>query len=194
MSQENVEVVRGVRTSVTVSTEDRRRTLDERIFVLFPALARILLSAWSRLPPRSRLRRAWLSRIMRQGCEAANRRDFRLLLLSIDPEIEYHANESPAGGFVLPDLLGVHRGHEGCLRVWEAMIEAIEDVKVVPEEVIDCGDRLLTAGRGTGHGSFSGVPVDAPLFQVYTLRRGLVIRQEDFADRDKALEAAGLRE
>jgi ketosteroid isomerase-like protein len=194
MSQDNVESVRGVRSPFTVSTENRRRTLDERIFVLFPALARVLLSAWSRLPPRSRLRRAWLLRIMRQGCEAANRRDFDLLFLALDPEIEYHANENALGGFVPPDLLGVHRGHEGYLRVWEAMIEAVDDFKLEPEEVIDFGDRLLAAGRGTGHGSSSGVPVDQPNFQVFTLRRGLVIRQEDFDDRDKALEAAGLSE
>jgi hypothetical protein len=32
------------------------------------------------------------------------------------------------------------------------------------------------------------------MFQVYTLRRGLVVKQEDFADRGEALEAAGLRE
>jgi ketosteroid isomerase-like protein len=184
----------GVRTPVTVSAKSRRRTLDERLFVLFPVLVRALLSAWSRLPPRSRLRRAWLSRIIRQGCEAANRRDFDLLLLPFDPEIEYHANESSAGGFVAPDLLGVHRGHEGYLRIWEAWIEAMEDFKLEHEEVIDYGDRLLAAGRATGHGSSSGVPVNQPIFQVFTLRRGLVIRQEDFDDRDKALEAAGLRE
>jgi ketosteroid isomerase-like protein len=194
MSQENVEIVGGVRTPVTVSTENRRRTLDERIFVLFPALARVLLSAWARLPPRSRLRRAWLSRIMRQGCEAANRRDFDLLFLGLDPEIEFHINESPTGGFLPPDLLGVHHGHEGYLHVWEALIEAMEDLKLEPEEVIDFGDRLLVAGRSSGHGSSSGVPVDRPYFQIFTLRRGLVIRQEDFTDRDKALEAAGLRE
>jgi ketosteroid isomerase-like protein len=194
MSQENVETVRGVRTPITVSTENRRRTLDERIFAWFPALARVLLSAWSRLPPRSRLRRAWLSRIMRQGCEAANRRDFDLLFLALDPEIEYQANENAVGGFVPPDLLGVHRGHEGYFQVWEAMIEAVDDFKLEHEEVIDFGDRLLAAGRSTGHGSSSGVPVGQPIFQLFTLRRGLVIRQEDFDDRDRAFEAAGLRE
>jgi hypothetical protein len=72
MSWENVEIVRGVRTRVSISTQNRRRTLDERIFVLFPALARLVLSGWSRLPPRSRLRRAFLARLLRQGNEAVN--------------------------------------------------------------------------------------------------------------------------
>jgi ketosteroid isomerase-like protein len=194
MSQENVEIVRGVRTPVAVPSETRRRTLDERIYVRFPALYRVLASAWSRLPPRSRLRRAWVSRIVRQGCEAANRRDFDLRLLLVDPEIEFQIQGSPVGGFVPPDLLGVHRGHAGYLRIWEAGIEASEDLRIEHEEVIDFGDRLLAAGRQTGHGRSSGISLNEPLFQVFTLRRGLVIRQEDFTDRAQALEAVGLRE
>ena len=39
-----------------------------------------------------------------------------------------------------------------------------------------------------GHGSGSGVAVSERAFQVFTLRAGLVIRQEDF-NRLKALEA-----
>jgi hypothetical protein len=32
------------------------------------------------------------------------------------------------------------------------------------------------------------------LFQVVNLRNGMIVRQRDFAERDKALEAAGLPE
>ena len=194
MSQEKVKIVRGVQTPITVPSETRRRSLDERIFVLFPALARALLSAWSRLPPRSRLRRAWLSRVVRQGIQAANRRDFDSLLVGFDPEVEYQANENALGGFVAPDLRGMHHGHEGYLHVWEIFTEVVEDLRLEPEEVIDFGDGVLIAGQMIGHGTSSGVPVSGPLFQVYTLRRGLVIRQQDFDHREKALEAAGLSE
>jgi hypothetical protein len=34
------------------------------------------------------------------------------------------------------------------------------------------------------------VGVSEPVFQLFTLRRGLVIRQEDFLNRAEALEAA----
>jgi ketosteroid isomerase-like protein len=192
MPEENAETGRGVRTLVTVAAKSRRRTLDERVFVRFPALARVFLSAWSRLPPRSRLRRAFLGRFLRQGYEAGNRRDFDFLLLGLDPEIEWHFDASRVGGFLPPDLLGVHRGHEGYLRAWEAALEAVDDFKVEPEEVIDMGDRLFIAIRQTGHGTSSGIPVEQSIFQVFTLQRGLVIRLEEFTDRDKALEAAGL--
>jgi ketosteroid isomerase-like protein len=194
MSQENVEIVRGVRTPVAVSSKNRRRTLDERILVRFPALARLLLSAWARLPPGSRLRRAFLGRFLRQGYEAGNRRDFDLLLLGIDPEIEFHFDASRVGGFLPPDLLGVHRGHEGYLRVWKSAIEVMDDFKFEPEEVIDLGDRLFVAARQTGRGTSSGIPVDQSIFQVFTLRRGLAIRLQDFVDRAQAFEAAGLQE
>jgi hypothetical protein len=193
MSQENVEVP-GVRIRVAVSSDDQRRSLDERIFVRFPGLFRMWASAWSRLPPRSRFRRAVLSRIVRQGCEAANRRDFDVLFLGLDPAIDFELPESLVGGYVPPDLVGVHHGHDGYLRMWQGLLEAWEDLQLKPEEAIDLGDLLLVAGRITGHGRLSGVVLDDPLFQVFELRQGLVIRQKDFADRDQALEAAGLSE
>jgi hypothetical protein len=34
------------------------------------------------------------------------------------------------------------------------------------------------------------VAVGEPVFQVFKLQRGLVVRQEDFLDRSEALEAA----
>ncbi len=100
---------------------------------------------------------------------------------------------SSAEGFVPPDLGGLHRGHQDYLRVWEAAIEAI-DLRVDYGEIVDYGDRLLLCGRQTGRGRTSGVPVDQPLFQVITLRRGLATRTEQFTERRRALEAAGLSE
>ncbi|HEX2128801.1 MAG TPA: nuclear transport factor 2 family protein [Solirubrobacterales bacterium] len=163
---------------------------EERIIVRFPALASAFGYAWSRLPPRSRLRRAVISRIVRLGYEAANRRDFDVVLAFFDRDFELHFDESPIGGFVPPDLMGVHRGHEAFLRVWDEAVASI-DLKIEHHEVIDFGDRLLACGRQRGRGAASGIPVDEPVYQLFTLRRGMVIREEDFVDRDKALRAAG---
>lgn len=190
--EQTTKLAGGVRTPLVVRSETRQRSLDERILARFPALFRAFALAWSRLPPRSRLRRTLTPRIVRQGCEAANRRDFELLLISYHPEFEMRFDKS-VGGFLPPDLAGVHHGHEAFLRVWEAAIEVF-DLRIEHEVVIDFGDRLLAAGRMTGRGASSGVPVDQPLFQVFTLRGGLVIRQEDFVDRKRALEAAGSRD
>jgi ketosteroid isomerase-like protein len=164
--------------------------VGERILVRVPALYRFLALAWSRLPARSRLRRAITARNFRQVYEAANRRDFDVILLRLDPEIEFRFDESPIRGMLPPDLIGVHHGHERYVRVWKVGLEVAEDYRLDPEEVIDFGDRLLVAGRQRGHGTSSGIPVDEPLLSLFSLRRGLVVRLKDFADRERALEAA----
>ena len=61
-----------------------------------------------------------------------------------------------------------------------------------PEELLDLGNRILVTTRQSGHGSGSGVAVGQSVFQLFTFRRGLVIRQEDFLDRSQALDAAGV--
>jgi ketosteroid isomerase-like protein len=55
--------------------------------------------------------------------------------------------------------------------------------------MVDFGDALLVCVQQRGTGSGSGVAVSKPVFQVFTLRDGLVLRQEDFLDRFDALKA-----
>jgi hypothetical protein len=74
------------------------------------------------------------------------------------------------------------------------MLDGFEDLALEPEELLDLGERLISVTRISGHGSGSGVPVNQFLFQVFTFRRGLVAKQEDFGSREEALEAVGLRE
>jgi ketosteroid isomerase-like protein len=188
MSQENVQALRGVRYRVSLPSEraSQRRSLDERFFIRFPALYRRLADASMRLSARSRLRRLVLTRISERAGAAVNRRDFDVLFLAIDPEIEYH----PAGDQRPPGMDAVVHGHEGYEEVWRQMIDSFEDFHVEPEEVLDLGDQLLATTQYRGHGSGSGVPVNVPLFQLLRLRRGLVVWQEDFSDRSEALEAA----
>ena len=196
MSQKNVEVVRGVRIALPPLSEraSQRRTLDERLFVRFPALYRLLADRMLRLPQRSRLRRLLLTRIGRRAAAAANRRDFDVLLYGFDPAIELELPESQVGGYLPPDLPGVHRGRDGYRHMWEGLIEAWPDLTLEPEELIDFGDRLLAAVQLRAHGRHSGIALEQPICQVFTLSRGLVVRQKDFLEREHALKAAGLRE
>ena len=87
MSQENVEVVRGTRIALPRLSEraSQRRSLDQRLFVRFPALYRLLADGFMRLPPRSRFRRLMLAGFMARTYAAANRRDFEVVLLGWDP-------------------------------------------------------------------------------------------------------------
>jgi hypothetical protein len=186
MSQETIEAVRGVRIPLAPETR-RHRTVDERIIVRFPGLARLLLAAWARLPRHSRLRRVMLVRLVRHGFAAANRRDFDLLLIGLDPGIELHPM------FPL-DFDASYHGHDGYREAWRVILEAFEDVRLDPQELLDLGDRWLVTIEWSGHGAGSGVSIGQQGFQLSTLRRGLVVRQDDFVDRAKALEAAGLSE
>jgi ketosteroid isomerase-like protein len=192
MSQENVEVVRGVRYRMSLPSgrASQGRTLDERFFARFPAAYRLLADRLMRLPPRSRLRRLMLTRIAERAGAAVNRRDFDVLFLALDPGIEYH----PAGDQRPPGMDEVSHGHAGYREVWQQMIDSFEDFHAEPEEVLDLGDQLLATTQYRGHGSGSGVPVNVPLFQLMRLRQGLVIWQKDFSDRSEALEAAARRE
>jgi hypothetical protein len=187
MSQENVEAARAVRIPLPGRETRRHRTVDERIFVRFPALARLLLGAWARLPQHSRLRRVMLGRFVWRGYAAANRRDFDLLLIGLDPAIELHPM------FPL-DFDASYHGHDGYREAWRVILEAFGDIRLDPQELLDLGDRWLVTIRWSGHGAGSGVSISQRGFQLSTIRRGLVVRQDDFLDRQKALEAAGLSE
>src|SRR5919198_5956076 len=125
MSRENV--VQGVRFPVSLPNEraGRRRTLDERFFVRFPAAYRLGAAAWMRLSLKSRLRRLALARTLGRTLAANNRRDFAVLFLSTDPDIEYY----PAGDQLPLDMDEVVYGHDGYERVWRQMIDSFEDFR-----------------------------------------------------------------
>jgi ketosteroid isomerase-like protein len=190
MSEESV--VRGVRYPLSFPGEKatRRRTLDERLFLRFPALYRLIADRVTRLPPGSRLRRLTLIRISKRVAAAVNRRDFDVLFQALDPGIEYR----PARDLIAPDMDAIFHGHDGYREVWRQLTDAFEDYHAEPEEVLDLGDQILATTPYRGHGSGSGVPVNDTLFQLFRLRRGLVVWQMDFSDRSKALEAAARRE
>jgi ketosteroid isomerase-like protein len=192
MAQENVEVVRGVRIALPPLSEraSQRRALDERLIVRFPGLYRLLADALMRLPPRSRLRRLMIARGIRQAYAAANRRDFDRILVGWDPGGEYR----PSADLMPPDFEAVFYGHDAYLTMWRRQVDAFEDLRFDPEEILYLGDQVLVTAQQGGHGSGSGVAVGQRVFQLFRFRRGLVIRQEDFLDRSEALDAAGLRD
>jgi hypothetical protein len=90
-----------------------------------------------------------------------------------------------------PDLDPVFYGRDGYLRLWQYWLDAFWDIQWEPEEILDFGDRFLVTTQQRGRGSGSGVAVSEPVFQLFTLRQGLIVRQEDFLDRSEALEAVG---
>jgi ketosteroid isomerase-like protein len=188
MLQEKPMSARAARIALAGAETRRHRTLDERIIVRFPALTHRLLAAWAKLPRDSRLRRVLLVRAIRQGYAALNRRDFGFVRTGLDPATDLHRAQ------VFLDVSGTFHGHAGYLEVWRRAFESFADLRFDPEELLDFGDRILVTRNMSGHGAGSGVAITQKLYQLLTLRRGLVVRQDDFQARAEALEAVGLSE
>jgi ketosteroid isomerase-like protein len=77
---------------------------------------------------------------------------------------------------------------------WERWASAFEELNVTFEEIIDAGGQVVVVAHHQGRGRGSGVEVDARFYEVYTLRGGKVSRVDEYAEREEALEAAGLRQ
>jgi hypothetical protein len=64
----------------------------------------------------------------------------------------------------------------------------MDDLRVVPEEIIDHGDRVALRAKLVGVGPASGVEIAQTLGYVcYLSRRGLISRQEGYWAWDDAL-------
>ena len=88
------------------------RSLDERITVRFPAIARYLAARLARLPPSSWLRQRFLARSVSRGFAANMRGDLKYVLAAFyDPEVEWHGT---VGGL---DEGRTFRGHQEVVRV-----------------------------------------------------------------------------
>jgi uncharacterized protein len=126
--------------------------------------------------------------IMRKGFEALRRGGVDALVDFIHPEFEA---ESPPELSVEPQT---YRGPEG-IRAWFAGFDdAVEDVRLEPEEFIDAGERVVVPVRLAVKGRESGIEAEQRLVQVWTLRDGRAIRIEAYADKSSALAAVGLSE
>jgi ketosteroid isomerase-like protein len=69
------------------------------------------------------------------------------------------------------------------------------EFRMEPDEFVDAGDRVVAIGRWVAKGRGSGVEVNQPIADVFTLHGGRVVRCEiGYSNRAEALEAAGLRE
>jgi ketosteroid isomerase-like protein len=124
---------------------------------------------------------------VRDFIDAYNRRDFDAAIESFDPEID----------FVLPARQSADsgRGPDHVIRFFEGLDETFDDVRLLPQEFVDGGDRVATRLRHYAQGKGSGLVLDQELYhQVTTFDGGRIVRIEYFVDWSAALEAAGLSE
>jgi ketosteroid isomerase-like protein len=87
-----------------------------------------------------------------------------------------------------------YHGHDGVRHYFQTMRDAFGDFGWEPQEFVDVGDHVLVATRFFAEGRGSGVPVEAMIYNLWTVRRGKAVRVFGYLDRSKALEAAELSE
>jgi len=94
-----------------------------------------------------------------------------------------------------PDDFGPIHGKDA-LRAWlQDWIETFDEFWMEPLELIDAGeDKVVAVERYGGRARLSGVETDQTEAEVFTVRNGKIARGHEYATRDEALEAAGLRE
>jgi ketosteroid isomerase-like protein len=130
--------------------------------------------------------------LVRRINELFNRGDFEPMFALADPPPEFEYVPSLALG---PDLVGEQRGPEGFRRVVEVFWNEFDDPHIELHELIDAGDQVFISATFRGRGKHSGAEMSlGPVWAVWTVREGRVVRWQGFADRAEALEAVGLRE
>jgi ketosteroid isomerase-like protein len=120
--------------------------------------------------------------IVREGYETLNERGVEAMLAFIDPDFEM---EVPPDVSPEPQIA---RGHEGVRHWFESAAEALEEIRIEPEEFIDAGNEVVVPVRMIGRGRGSGIEAEQRVTQVWTLRNGRAVRMTVFLDRESALK------
>jgi uncharacterized protein len=126
--------------------------------------------------------------IIRQKDEAFNRRDREAFLAPFDSDAEWHVTG------VVVDQKTLYRGREEIWNYVTVLDEQFEDLQVNFEEFFDTGDQVVAIGRMHGRGKASRAPVELRWAIVVTFSEGRIVRLDNYAEKEQALEAAGLSE
>jgi ketosteroid isomerase-like protein len=122
--------------------------------------------------------------ILRRGYAALAEGGVEEMLELTDPEFELVTPSS------LASEPGTFRGHEG-VRAWFGSFEgAMEGVRLEARRMEEFGDNVLVETVLRARGRATGIETEQVAFLVWTVRDGLVVRGEAYADREEALEAA----
>jgi ketosteroid isomerase-like protein len=124
---------------------------------------------------------------VKSGFEALKRGDVDELVRLIHPDFEF---TTPASLSIEPDT---YRGEEGVRRYFDSFYDAMDDIRFIPDEFIDAGDRVVVPIELRARGKETGIEVEQRLVQVWSVRDGKAAGIEIYATLEEALEAAGVR-
>jgi uncharacterized protein len=124
--------------------------------------------------------------IVRRGYQAYARGDVDAMLEDVDPGMITYRPDPDGATF---------NGPEGLLEAIAEWVEDFSEFTFTPEEFIDANDhQVIVRVHQTAIGKQSGAPIEGRFWFVHTLKGGKLIRLDMLVSRERALEAAGLRE
>ena len=115
-----------------------------------------------------------------------SRLDLEAALPLVDPDVEWIPLRAATEG--------AYRGHEGVERFIDDTLESFEsfepqfELRELPDGRVLAWGTILVRGMG------SGAALEVPTGGIFEVRGGKVTRWEDFGSKEKALDAAPLRE
>ena len=120
-----------------------------------------------------------------RGYRAWNEDDLEALVAICHPEVEYYTSG------VFPGLTSVYRGHDGIREWWEDFHEPWQEIKVIPERIVETPDgvAILIRFEGTGR---QGIETTMEFINTIEIRDGLAYRFDSQPPGDEALRELGL--
>src|SRR6266568_1639953 len=119
--------------------------------------------------------------IVRAAYQSFNR-THELDVEAFQPNIEWHTRDD------LPDS-GRHRGYAGVAQHLFSWVEAFEDLRVDPEELIDADDLVVAVVRLGGRIRDSGHDVEMEETHVWRLLDGKATEVREYQTKAEALKA-----
>jgi ketosteroid isomerase-like protein len=105
------------------------------------------------------------------------------------PDIEWRAIEGAL------DDVGVMRGEDAVRRYYQDWLDTVDHLQVdVVEVIAEAGEQVVVVVRNSGRGRVSGAPSSGRYYVACIVRDGRIASGREYATREQALEAAGLRE
>jgi ketosteroid isomerase-like protein len=86
------------------------------------------------------------------------------------------------------------RGLDSARAIRKRWLDSWASHRIDVEEIFDHGDSVVACLHLRGIGKGSGLEVDRRFYMHWKLREGKMVYLYEYADRDEALEAAGLSE
>jgi len=125
--------------------------------------------------------------VVRRVAAAFEQGGFEAVREHFHPQIEWHEDPS------FPES-GIYHGLQAVEAYGEQFMSEFATIHYEPGEMLDSGDHVVTKMSIKGVGRASGASFEVSAWWAMTFRDGKIIRGYAYLDRDRALEAVGLRE